>query len=222
MSIAEYIIMMSLYMMRRMPEYEDTIANHQWVSNLEITSLFGSRIVVLGTGNLGKTFAERVRSFSPESLIGVNRSGLHVEPFDKIVDVSQFSDVISDADLLVMCLPGTKETEGILSKDILEKMPSTSFVVNVGRGSAVDIDALVEALESGKIAGATLDVLPQEPLPEDSPLWDVKNLLITPHISGQETIPWTRDNNYNMFAEDIENYFEGKPLAHVASLSKGY
>lgn len=222
LSIAEYMIMMSLWMMKRMPEYQVAIANHQWLQGLEISSLYGSRIVVLGTGNLGKSFAERVRAFHPASLVGVNRSGRFVEFFDEVVDISHFGDVISQVDLLILCLPGTKETEGIISREVLEKMPDTAFIVNTGRGSAIDMDALVDALEAGKIAGAALDVFPNEPLPADSPLWNVKNLLITPHISGQETLPWTRNNNCDMFCEDMENYFEGRPLAHLASVAKGY
>ncbi len=221
-TISEYIIMMALYMMRRMPEYEEIVKAHSWKSNLENKSLFGSKIVVLGTGDLGSLFAKRVRGFEPESLIGVSRSGNQVDLFDKVVKVDELPEYLKDVDLLVMCLPGTPETTGLLSKDLIDMMPASSYIINVGRGSAIDIDALVEALENERLAGATLDVLPQEPLPPESPLWDVKNLYITPHISGQETMPWTRDNNYNMFCEDIENYFEGRDLVHLADPKRGY
>ena len=101
-------------------------------------------------------------------------------------------------------------------------MPKTAYIVNVGRGSAINDEALIAALEEGRLAGACLDVLREEPLPGDSPLWNVKNLIITPHISGQETTQWTRDNNYNMFCEDLENYFQGLPLVHLADYTKGY
>ena len=222
LTISEYIIMMALIMMRRMPEYGEFIRAHSWKSNLENKSLFGSKIVVLGTGNLGSMFAKRVRGFEPKSLIGVSRSGNHVDLFDRVEKTDKLPELLSDVDLLVMCLPGTPETEGILSKELIDSMPSSSYIINVGRGSAIDIDALVTALEEGRIAGATLDVLPKEPLPEDSYLWDVKNLIITPHMSGQETMPWTRDNNYNMFCEDIENYFEGRKMAHLADPKLGY
>ena len=223
MSISEYIVMSALYMMRRMPEYKILMEENVWAMDyLNIRTLFDSKIVVLGTGDLGKTFAKRARGFDPASIIGVSRTGNPVPEFDKVVPISEIDSVISDVDLLVMCLPGTSETENILSKELIDKMPNTAFVINVGRGSAVDEDALIEALENEKLAGATLDVLREEPLPSDSPLWNVKNLIITPHISGQETTQWTRDNSYNMFCEDLENYFEGRPLVHLADISKGY
>ena len=221
-SISEHIIMVSLIMMRRMKDYQKIIANHQWKSNLAISSLQGSRIVVLGTGNLGQVFAKRVRGFEPTSIIGVNTSGKHVEGFDKVVPQSQLDDVLSEVDLLVMCLPGTPETVNILSKERIALLPETAFVVNVGRGSAIDQDAIVEALKAGRLAGVALDVAWNEPLAEDDPLWDVEELVLTPHISGQENLPWTRDNNFNMFNEDLENYFEGRHLSHLADISKGY
>lgn len=221
-SISEHIIMVSLIMMRRMKDYQKIIANHQWKSNLAISSLQGSRIVVLGTGNLGQVFAKRVRGFEPASIIGVNTSGNPVDGFDKVVAQSQLDDILPEVDLLVMCLPGTPETVNILSKERIALLPETAYVVNVGRGSAIDQDAIVEALKAGKLAGVALDVAWNEPLSEDDPLWDVEELVLTPHISGQENLPWTRDKNFNMFNEDLENYFEGRPLSHLVDISKGY
>ena len=221
-SISEHIIMVSLIMMRRMKNYQKIIANHQWKSNLPISSLQGSRIVVLGTGDLGQVFAKRVRGFEPASITGVNTSGKPVDGFDNVVAQSQLDDILPQVDLLVMCLPGTPETVNMLSKERIALLPETAYVVNVGRGSAVDQDAIVEALKSGKLAGVALDVVNNEPLAEDDPLWDVEELLLTPHISGQENLPWTRDNNFNMFNEDLENYFEGRPLSHLADITKGY
>lgn len=224
LSISEHIIMVSLMLMRRIPEYFDLIANRQWKNSLPIKSLAGSKIVVLGTGNIGQVFAKRVRGFEPHSVIGVSRTGAHVDGFDKVVEVSQLDDVISDIDLLVMCLPGTPETENILSKERIDKLSPRTYVINIGRGSAIDEEALIAALMEDRIAGAGLDVFRTEPLPQEDPLWAVPHdkLIITPHISGQETLAWTRDNNFNMFCEDLENYFEGRPLKHVADIKLGY
>ena len=222
LTIAEYIIMMSLYMMRRMPEYDKFIREKVWTGYMPIKNLKDSNIVVLGTGDLGSAFAKRVRAFEPKSLIGVSKSGNPVEHFDRVVKTDDLNDVVSDVDLLVMCLPGTPETTGILSRELIDRMPDSAYVVNVGRGSAVDEDALVSALKEGRLAGATLDVLRTEPLPPESPLWDVPNLYITPHISGQETTDWTKDKNYDMFAEDLENYLSGNPLVYLADIRKGY
>ena len=223
-SISEHIIMVTLMLMRKMPYYEELIANRQWRFDLTINSIAGRRVLVLGTGNIGSTVARRIRGFDPEWIIGVSRTGKAVEEFDKVVDVSQLDNYISETDLLLMCLPGTAETENILSAERIAMLPPTAYIVNIGRGSAIDEDALYEALMNDKIAGAALDVFRVEPLPDDSPLWQVprSKLIITSHISGQESLQWTTDNIYNMFCEDIENYFEGRPLAHTADLKLGY
>ena len=222
LSIAEHLIMCSLILLRRIPEYLKLIDQHTWKSNLSIRSLFGSNIVILGTGDIGSNFAKRVRGFSPASIVGVNRSGRQSEEFDKVVPISQLEEVIGDVDLFVMCLPGTKETTNLLSRELISKLPAKAYILNVGRGSAIDEEALVEALKEGRIAGAALDVLKTEPLPADDPLWDVEGLVITPHISGQENLDWTRDNNYAQFCEDMENYFNGRPMAHLVDIKAGY
>ena len=247
--ISEHIIMMSLELMRRMPEYQKLIDARGWTRDyLPIKTLYGSRIVVLGTGDLGKTFADRVASFLPETVVGISKSGKQVEGFDQVFSfaelkaasgsepiigaaasdsisqdaVDELKGILKEADLLVMCLPGAPGTENTLNDDLINALSDSVYVVNVGRGSAVDEDAIVEALNQGRIAGAALDVFKTEPLPEDSPLWSTPGLLVTPHISGQEVNPWTVMNNAAMFAEDLENYFEGRPLAHAADLKAGY
>ena len=222
LTIAEHIIMVTLMMMRRYPEYEKHIQNKEWLGGLEQRSIFGSKFLVLGTGDLGMNFAKRVRSLEPASVIGVSRSGAQVDGFDQVYPISQLDSLLGDIDVLVMCLPGTAETIGILSRGRIALLPEKAFVVNVGRGSAIDEAALMEALEEEKIAGAALDVFTEEPLPANSPLWDVKNLLITPHISGQNTLEWTRNRNIEMFCEDIANYFEGRPLTYTADIKAGY
>ena len=101
-------------------------------------------------------------------------------------------------------------------------LPDDAYVVNVGRGSAVDEDALADALDADKLGGAALDVFRTEPLPEDSRLWKAKNLLITPHCAGNLTIDYTRDKNVALFCENLINYVEGKPLNHVVDKEKRY
>ena len=97
-----------------------------------------------------------------------------------------------------------------------------ALVINVGRGTAIDQAALTEALNAGRIAGAALDVVAQEPLPADDPLWTAKNLILTPHVSGNYTLAYTRDRNVDSFCEDLANYIAGRPLAHRVDLTRGY
>jgi phosphoglycerate dehydrogenase-like enzyme len=121
-----------------------------------------------------------------------------------------------------MSLPATAETRGILSRERLALMPEGSYIVNVGRGSAIDEDALADALESGHLAGAALDVFQTEPLPEGNRLWKTKNLLITPHVAGNMTLAYTKDKNVSMFLEDLENFTKGAQLHYLVDKKLGY
>ena len=101
-------------------------------------------------------------------------------------------------------------------------MPDGSRIANVGRGSLIDEDALIDALKSGKLAGAALDVFRKEPLPEDSPLYDTPNLIMTPHCSGNMTVDYTIETNFNIFYTNLKHYFNDEPLEHVVDRKLGY
>ncbi|MCR5249457.1 MAG: D-2-hydroxyacid dehydrogenase [Lachnospiraceae bacterium] len=222
-SIAEHIIAVTLMMFRKIDyHYAESLQGH-WAEQLSQKSLKDCRITALGTGDIGRTFAKRVRAFEPESLIGVSRSGKCSEDvFDRVVPVEQLDEVLPQTELLVMSLPGTRETEGILSRERIALMPQGAYVVNVGRGSAVDEEALADALDGGKLAGAALDVFRYEPLPPKSRLWKTKGLLITPHVAGNMTLEHTVDKNVEMFCENLLNYAEGRPLKHLVDRKTGY
>ncbi len=222
-SIAEHIIAVSLMMMRRLTEFHAETLKGEWKSPRPQKSLKDCNITVLGTGDIGTCFAKRARAFEPKSLIGVNRSGKNPEnAYDYVVDVSKLDTYLRETELLVMSLPDTPETRGILSADRLKMLPEGAFIVNVGRGSAIDEDALADLLDAGTLGGAALDVFKTEPLPADSRLWKTKNLLITPHVAGNLTVAHTIDKNVEMFCEDLENYAAGRPLHYLVDRKKGY
>ena len=222
-SIAEHMIAVSLVMMRRLDEFMAETRAGQWKLPRPQKSLKDCRITVLGTGDIGSTFAKRAKAFELASIVGVCRSGKSNEAvYDKVLPVSQLDTVLPETDLLAMSLPATAETRGILSRERMALMPEGSYIVNVGRGSAIDEDALAEALESGHLAGAALDVFQTEPLPEGNRLWKTKNLLITPHVAGNMTLPYTKDKNVNMFLEDLENFTKGAQLHYLVDKNLGY
>ena len=222
-SIAEHIVMLSLMLMRQMHVFFRKSISCEWGKPLPQKSLKDCRITVLGTGDIGSSFARRAKAFEPKSIVGVCRSGKCSESsFDKIYRIDEFNEVLRETELLVMCLPGTTETEGVLSKERMDILPQGAYIVNVGRGSAIDESALIENLENEKLAGAALDVFANEPLPEESPLWTTKNLIITPHVAGNLTLDYTLDKNVEMFCENLVNYAEGRPLKHVVDKVRGY
>ncbi|MBE6354513.1 D-2-hydroxyacid dehydrogenase [Treponema sp.] len=222
-SIAEHMIAAALVMFRRLDEFFEETRNGKWLFPREQKSLKNCRVTVLGTGDIGTSFAKRLRAFEPASITGVCRSGKNSSGFfDKVYPVTVLNDVLPETELLAMSLPGTQETAGILSEERIKLLPRGAYVINVGRGSAIDEDALAENLLSGHLAGAALDVFAKEPLPKESPLWKIKNLLITPHVAGNMTVEYTKDRNVEMFLEDLDNYFKGKPLKYLVDKKLGY
>ena len=223
-TISEHLIMVCLMLLRRQMEYTEVIRNGGWeMLPGGIRSLHGARITVLGTGDIGTEFARRAQAFHPACITGVRRTVRSSDPaFTSIHAIAELDSVLPETDLLVMALPSTADTVGILSRDRIALLPETAYVINVGRGTAIDQSALVEALNAGKLAGAALDVFEKEPIPAGDPVWDAKNLLITPHISGQMSLGYTRDKNVALFCEDLENYAAGRPLKRYVDRKIGY
>ena len=222
-SIAEHMIAVSLVMMRRLDEFMAETKNGQWLSPRPQKSLKDCRITVLGTGDIGTTFASRARAFEPAAIVGVCRSGKSSSRvYDKVLSVSQLDSILPETDLLAMSLPATPETKGIISRERMALLPQGAYIVNVGRGSAIDEDALADNLESGHLAGVALDVFQTEPLPAGNRLWKTKNLLITPHVAGNMTLAYTKDKNVQMFIEDLKNFVQGKALRYLVDRKLGY
>lgn len=222
-TIAEHVVMVTLEMMRRRAEYYEIVRRKNWARDLRVDSIRDSRITLLGTGDIGRECAKRLRAFGPAALVGVNRRGGNPENlFDRVVTIPQLEEVLPETDLLILSLPATEETRGILSADRLALLPETARLVNVGRGSAVDQKALERMLREGRLAGAALDVFEQEPIPQEDSLWDCPGLLITPHIAGNTTLRYTVDQIIRQFLEDLGNYANGRPMKHLVDRKRAY
>ena len=228
LAISEHIIMVTLLLMRRMPEYFKVVEERGWTRDLKIRSIKGSVIAIVGTGNLGQNAARRYKALEAKKVIGFSRSGSGREFFDAVFKVDDFESVVSGRaeekkiDVLVICVPGTPETEGLLGAERIALLPEKTFVINVGRGTVVDQEALIEALNEGRLAGAALDVMYPEPLPEDHPLWTARNCIITPHISGDMGLPETVDITVDIFCENLRRYAEGRELNNLIDVNAGY
>lgn len=223
-TIAEHLVMTSLMLLRRQMEYTEIIRAGDWrVLPGGIRSLCGCRVTVLGTGDIGTEFARRVRAFRPAVIAGVRRSDRPCDPaFDETRTTAELDAVLPRTDLLVMALPNTPDTVGILDARRMALLPEGAYVINVGRGTAVDQDALIAALDSGHLAGAALDVTEPEPLPAGHPLRKAKNLLLTPHVAGNMTLPYTQRKSIDMFIEDLDNYAAGRPLKRAVDRRRFY
>lgn len=222
-TIAEHLIMVILMLLRRMPEYQQVVLDRSWSNQLPVRSIRDSDITVLGTGNLGSTFAERARAMGAARIIGLSRSGKARESiYDELHPISRLDEILPRTHILVMTMPSTPDTVNTLTRERIALLPADAIVVNVGRGNALDQEALMEALNGGLLAGAALDVMVPEPLPKDHPLWNTKNLIITPHVAGNMTLGYTCDSNVRMFCGDLEAYASGRPMQHLVDRKRGY
>ena len=228
LAISEHIIMMTLLLMRRMPEYFRITAERGWTRDLKIRSIKGSVIAIVGTGNLGQNAAKRYKALGAKKVTGFSRSGSSRDHFDEVFRIDDFDRVIvgcsedEQPDVLVLCVPGTPESEGLLSAGRIALLPRKTFVINVGRGMLIDQEALTDALNEGRLAGAALDVMYPEPLPADHPLWSAKNCIITPHISGDMGLPETIDITVDIFCDNLRRYTGGRELTHLIDVNAGY
>jgi phosphoglycerate dehydrogenase-like enzyme len=154
-------------------------------------------------------------------ILSVTRSGKSGSPLaEQSFPVSRLEDALAQADYVVLAAPETPETKSLMGAKQFARMKRTAVFINVARGSLLDEEALIAALETGQIAGAALDVAAIEPLPRENPLWTTKNLFLTPHSSAVSEALWPRQTA--MFMELLERWFAGKDLFNVVDFSRGY
>ena len=165
-----------------------------------------------GLGSIGGRVASLGKAFGMR-VVGIKRNPEH--------GLEALREIVSEADYLVLCLPLTPQTRGLIGRDVLDRMKSSAILINVGRGAVVDEMALVEALLlRGGIAGAALDVFAQEPLPPDHPFYDMENVIVSPHVGGA-----TRRYDalvVDVFVENLKRYLSGQPLLNAVDWSAGY
>lgn len=221
-TISEHMICVLLMMMRRMPEYQALIARRGWEILGDIRSIYGSTITIIGMGDIGSNFGRRVKEMGA-TVRGVRRT-LREKPdwADEVYTTEHLNDALRGADVVALCLPGTADTRGILGQAQFDAMDEGTYVLNVGRGTAIDQQALNAALRSGKLAGAAIDVAYPEPLPQDHFLWDAPNLLLTPHVSGNMSLPRTCELVIEIFLRNLAHWKKGEPLEHQVDRNQGY
>ncbi|ODU57480.1 MAG: hypothetical protein ABT01_02145 [Clostridium sp. SCN 57-10] len=221
-TISEHLIVTLLMLMRKMPAYYEMQQRSEWGYAGQIQSIYGSTITVVGTGDIGGNFGARVKAMGA-TVRGVRRNAAVKPDFcDEVYGETQLLEAISGADAVALCVPGTDKTTKFFGERELRAMKSNAILLNVGRGSAVDLDALDRALRDGTIGGAALDVTDPEPLPPEHPLWSAPNILITPHVSGNVSLPLTCNLVCSIFTDNLRRYTAGEPLRHVIDCKNGY
>lgn len=193
----------------------------------EVFEPSGKRVLLLGTGAIGHAFARKAAALGMK-VVGIRRNpeaplreeGGDTTCYLRLAGPDALRKELPHADVLVITLPLTAETRGMIGSEELGRLPSHALVLNIGRGAIVDQDALIEALRQGSIGGAGLDVFDPEPLPADSPLWDLENVIVTTHYSG--ITPRYSERLWEIFLDNLGRYVSGEPLRNVVDTKLGY
>jgi phosphoglycerate dehydrogenase-like enzyme len=212
----------TLQIIKKLHLYRDEQNRGRWQGRGQVRSILGSTVLVLGLGDIGAEYAWRMKALGAY-IIGVRRTA-RAKPasVDEMYLADRLDEVLPRADVLALALPGVAETRGIIGRDRLAKMKEGAVIVNGGRGSALDTEALCDALESGHILGAALDVTDPEPLPEGHRLWKLEGAVITPHIAGGRNMAETAGHIMALNLENAAHFVKGERLASLVDLKTGY
>ncbi|WP_226620187.1 D-2-hydroxyacid dehydrogenase [Cytobacillus firmus] len=219
--ISETIFALMLGLTRKIHTYVKNQQAKVWHHSGLKLEIHNKTIGLIGTGAIGKETARIAKAFGMK-VIGVRHSGKPEEYFDEMYTSGQLNDVLPQCDYVVVTLPLTQETQQLFGSEQFALMKDSSFFINIGRGEIVKERDLIDALQNGVIAGAGLDVFEKEPLSEDSPLWELDNVIVTPHTAGS-TEYYTRRVIEDIFIPNLKEYINrGIPGINLVDYKKGY
>jgi len=225
--VAEHVMALMFALAKRIPKavkfQQKRIWGQEamWTEGVHLQEIADATLGLIGVGSIGRRVAQMASAIGMR-VIAVRE---HVEKaaprgVEAIFSMSEFDRFLGQSDFVVVAAPLISATQGLINASALAAMKPSAYLINVGRGPQVDEVALAEALRAHRIAGAALDVFEEEPLPTDSPLWNIENLLITPHTAGLTDKLWYR--HYDVFSDNLRRYLAGRPLQYVVDKRKGY
>ncbi|MDN5331752.1 MAG: hypothetical protein PWP45_977 [Tepidanaerobacteraceae bacterium] len=221
--IAELVFGYMLMFARGLAAFFEQQKRKVWDKNVRTAELFEKTLGIVGAGNIGSEIARLGKAFGMK-VVGLNRSGRiqgnYAQIYDKMYDIGSLLELLSKSDFVVCAVPLTPATWHLFGEEQFKAMKSSAYFINIARGAVVDEEALIKALKEGWIAGAALDVFEREPLPPESPLWEMPNVIITPHIAGSSDRYMERA--MKVVNENLRRYLQGEPLINIVDPDRGY
>lgn len=215
----EFGLMACLMLHERVPEITTNQRLHVWTRQLRGLAV-GRRVLIYGVGALGGAVAERLHA-AGFRITGIRRNGKSHASVERMTTPDHFHDELPLSDILVLTCPLTRETRGLVGLRELGALPKGASLLNMARAGVIDHTALASSLESGHLSGAILDVFEKEPLPADAPLWDVPNLIVSPHVSADAPEGYV-DRCLEILADNLERLKAGRPLRNIVDPQLGY
>lgn len=222
LAISEHMIGVLLCLMKKLDLYKMNQTNALWKDEGPVTSIYDSKTLIVGFGDIGSEFGKRMHALG--SKITAIRKNITNKPdyVESLHTMDDFYACLQDADIVATSLPGTAGTYKLFNKEAFDNMKDGAYFINVGRGTAVDTQALCDALESGKLSGASVDVTDPEPLPADNRLWKMPNVLITPHVSGGYHLKETHNRIIKIAARNITHLVKNEAFENLVDMNSGY
>ena len=219
--LAEHLLFMMLLFSKNHQLFRQKQRAREWYRRPDALSLLsGQKLGIIGFGGIARTLVNFVQPFRMKIRAVDKNPPSEVPEGVDVTGLEGLETLLGSADHIVVALPLTEETRGFLHAERLKSIKPGAFLYNVSRGELVDEKALIDRLQSGLLGGAALDVFEREPLPPASPLWQMKNVGITPHIAGH--YKGLREDTFMLFRENLSRYLKGKPLKNMADFEKGY
>ena len=214
--MAEYVLGWCLWVTQRTELFRAQQRERRW-RQADPLRLHGATLCVVGLGDIGRTIARAARAFGMR-VVGVSRSGRKVAEAERVYKTRDIRNAIAGADFVALTVPLTEATRGLIGAAELAAMRPSAWLINIARGPVVDEAALLDALRGNRLGGAVLDVFDEEPLPQGHPLWELDNVVITPHISG----PSTPGEIAPIFNDNLRRYLAGRALRYGVDRKRGY
>lgn len=221
-AVAEHAFACTLMILKKLHRYRDAQRQNLWTDFGQVTSLEDATVLVVGLGSIGGHYARLVKMLGAY-VVGIKRRRADRPEFvDELYTMEALDEQLKRADIIFSAMPSTKETRWVYSSERFKKMKPSAVFINCGRGDAVASEVLYDALSQGIIAAAALDVTDPEPLPNNSNLWALDNLVITPHISGHYHLPATFERVVDIAANNLRRFLAGEELTNVVDFVTGY
>lgn len=222
LAISEHMLGVMLYFYKRLNQYHQNHKARLWRDEGVVRSVEGARVLIVGLGDIGGEFAKRLKALGAVT-VGVRRSDTRKpEYLDELYLTEELDRLLPEADVVAIAVPGLESTAKMFDKKRLSLMKKDALLINVGRGTVVDTDALCALLDEGHFMGVALDVTDPEPLPEDHRLWGYPNVLITPHVSGGYHLRQTYERILGIAVKNLALFVNGKELDNQVDFQSGY